>query len=124
MRATVAAVAASGEAEFGATAARLGETVDALEQASAYLGRALGADVASALAGATPYLRLFGLALGGICLAKAGLAALSQPAERGRIGLARFFAEKLATAAPGLAHSIQSGAASLAGCEAILAETA
>jgi alkylation response protein AidB-like acyl-CoA dehydrogenase len=124
MRAIVAAVAASDEAEFGATAARLGEAVDALEQASAYLGGALGADLASALAGATSYLRLFGLALGGVCLAKAGLAALSQPAERGRIGLARFFAEKLATAAPGLARSIQSGAASLAACEAVLAENA
>ena len=56
MRAVVAAVAASGEAEFGATAARLGEAVDALEQASAYLGGALGADLASALAGATSYL--------------------------------------------------------------------
>jgi alkylation response protein AidB-like acyl-CoA dehydrogenase len=124
MRAVVAEVAASGEAEFGATAARLGEAVDALDEASAYLGGALGADVASALAGATPYLRLFGLALGGVCLAKAGLAARSRPAERGRIGLARFFAEKLATAAPGLARSIQSGAAALDGCEAILAESA
>jgi alkylation response protein AidB-like acyl-CoA dehydrogenase len=124
MRAVVAAVAASGEAEFGATAARLGEAVDALEQASAYLGGALGGDLASALAGATSYLRLFGLALGGICLAKAGLAALSQPAERGRVGLARFFAEKLATAAPGLARSIQSGAAPLASCDAVLAESA
>jgi alkylation response protein AidB-like acyl-CoA dehydrogenase len=123
MRAVVAAVAASDEAEFGATAARLGEAVDALEQASAYLG-ALGADLASALAGATSYLRLFGLALGGACLAKAGLAAVGQPAECGRIGLARFFAEKLATAAPGLARSVQSGAAALAGCEAILAENA
>jgi hypothetical protein len=124
MRTVVAAVAASGEAEFGATAARLGEAVDALEAASAYLGGALGADLASALAGATSYLRLFGLALGGVCLAKAGLAALNQPTERGRIGLARFFAEKLATAATGLSDSIQSGAAPLAGCEAILAETA
>jgi hypothetical protein len=49
---------------------------------------------------------------------------LSRPAERRRIGLARFFAEKLATAAPGLARSIASGAAPLAGCEAILAESA
>ena len=56
-------------------------------------------------------------------LAKAALAALSRPAERGRIGLARFFAEKLATAAPGLAHSILSGAAPLDGCAAMLAES-
>jgi alkylation response protein AidB-like acyl-CoA dehydrogenase len=124
MRETIAEVAASGEPEFGATAARLGEAVDALEQASAYLGGTLGADMAAALAGATPYLRLFGLALGGVCLARAGLAARTQAAERGRIGLARFYAEKLATAAPGLARAIISGAAPLQACDAILAETA
>ena len=124
MRGVIAEVAASGEAEFGATPARLGEAVDALEQASRYLGEALGRDLSSALAGATPYLRLFGLALGGVCLAKAGLAARRLPAERGRIGLARFFAEKLATAAPGLAQTILSGAAPLDGCAAILAENA
>ena len=61
---------------------------------------------------------------GGVCLAKSGLAARRLPAERGRIGLARFFAEKLATAAPGLAQTILSGAAPLDGCASILAESA
>ena len=44
--------------------------------------------------------------------------------ELGRVGLARFFAEKLATAAPGLARAIASGAMPLEPYEAILAESA
>jgi hypothetical protein len=129
MRAIVAELAERGEAGFGASAERLGEAVDALERATAYLRDALGADLDSALAGASAYLKLFGLALGGACLAKAGLAAQDLAAQgdetqRGRIGLARFFAEKLATAAPGLARSILSGAGALEPYEAILTETA
>ena len=129
MRAIVADVAERGEAGFGDTAPRLGEAVDALERATLAMCDALGADPASALAGATPYLRLFGLALGGACLAKAGLAAQDLAArgdasERGRIGLARFFAEKLATAAPGLAQAILSGAGALETYQAILTEAA
>ncbi len=129
MRAIVAEVAERGDAGFGATAALLGEAIDALENASAAMRDALGADPAAALAGATAYLRLFGLALGGACLAKAGLAAQDLAAagddsQHGRIGLARFFAEKLATAAPGLARSILSGARALANYEIILGETA
>ena len=44
--------------------------------------------------------------------------------ELGRVGLARFFAEKLAPAAPGLARAIASGDAPLKPYEAILAEPA
>jgi len=89
----------------------------------------LASDPNSALAGATQYLRLFGLTLGGACLAKAGLAAEALAAkgdesELGRVGLARFFAEKLAVAAPGLARAIASGAMPLEPYEAILAESA
>jgi hypothetical protein len=129
MRAIVAEFAKRGEAGFGASAATLSEAVDALERATAYLREALGADADSALAGASAYLRLFGLALGGACLAKAGLAAQDLAArgdetQRGRIALARFFAEKLATAAPGLERSICSGAGALEPYESMLAETA
>jgi len=129
MRAIVAELAERGEAGFGASAERLGEAVDALERATAYLRDALGADLDSALAGASAYLKLFGLALGGACLAKAGLAAQDLAArgddtQRGRIALARFFAEKLATAAPGLERSIRSGAGALEPYESMLAETA
>ena len=98
-------VAAKGGAGFGATAERLAEASDALEDSTRLMLDWLASDQNSALAGASQYLRLFGLTLGGACLAKAGLAAEALAAdgdesELGRVGLARFFAEKLATAAP------------------------
>ena len=89
----------------------------------------IAADQNSALAGASPYLRLFGLTLGGACLAKAGLAAeaLAEQGDRASSGGSvspAFFAEKLATAAPGLARAIASGGAPLESYEAILADSA
>ena len=72
----------------------------------------------TALAGATPYLRLFGLVLGGACLARSALAASAalkagetDPAHAGRIALARFYAENLMTAAEGLEQSVVAGGA-------------
>ncbi len=62
---TIAArVEAEGGAEFGATAARLSEAASALESSTNYLLGALAGNPEAALAGASPYLRLFGLALG------------------------------------------------------------
>src|SRR6202020_465783 len=123
------AVSAQGGAGFGATATRLQEAAVALEESTATMQQWLASDPNSALAGATQYLRLFGLTLGGACLAKAGLAAETLAAngdtrEVGRGGLARFFAEKLAVAAPGLARAIASGDMPLEPYEAILAESA
>jgi acyl-CoA dehydrogenase len=114
MRAVQGEVATRGGRGFGATAARLGQAIDAFESATRFLLEARGAPQ-DALAGASPYLRLFGLARGTACLAKAGLAAetlakAGDASDLGRVGLARFFAEKIATGAPGLAASIVSGA--------------
>ena len=64
----------------------------------------------AALAGATPYLRLFGLASGGAYLARAALAAGRAGDADAPIALARFFAENLAVAASGLADAITTGA--------------
>jgi alkylation response protein AidB-like acyl-CoA dehydrogenase len=111
-------VAEEGGADFGATAARLREAAAALEGATAYLLKTLAADPAAALAGASPYLRLFGLTLGAACLAKAGLAR----DEAGRVALARFFAEKILPAAAGLASAVQSGA--IAGAAEALGDAA
>ena len=130
IREIAGAVAGRGGAGFGLTAERLAEAADALEESTRLMLDWLATDQNSALAGASQYLRLFGLALGGACLAKAGLAAEALAAEwddeseLGRVGLARFFAEKLATAAPGLARAIASGAMPLEPYEAILAESA
>ena len=61
------------------------------------LGLLRAGKTAEALAGATPYLRHFGLAAGGADLAKAALASVADggPAIGVRIGTARFFAERL-----------------------------
>jgi acyl-CoA dehydrogenase len=129
IRAVARDVAARGGAGFGATAARLNEAADALEKTTRMMQSWLGGDQNSALSGASHYLRLFGLTLGGACLAKAGLAAEALAAngdrhELGRVGLARFFAEKVAVAAPGLAQAIASGGGAFEAYEAILAESA
>src|ERR1043166_554643 len=57
LRGTVQQVAASNAPAFGETAARLHEAVDSLERATQWLLAQKGSD--EALAGATPYLRLF-----------------------------------------------------------------
>jgi hypothetical protein len=130
IKAMAARVEAEGGAEYGATAARLSEAANALEGATDYLLGALVNNQEAALAGASPYLRLFGLALGGACLAKAALAAQQLAAEAGgasaagRVALARFFAEKLTPAAQGLARSVEAGADSFGDINAALGEAA
>ena len=124
MREIARGVSESGARQFGETAIRLGDAIDALERATRYLREALALNPYAALAGATPYLKLFGLTLGGACLAKAALAALQRNRDDapGRLGLARFFAEKLLPVAGGLATGIASGSAALEGYQDALAE--
>jgi acyl-CoA dehydrogenase len=129
IRAIAEAVEERGAETFGATAPRLIEAADALDQATRDMQRWLAGDQESALAGASQYLRLFGMTLGGACLAKAGLAAEALAAdgnrsEVGRVGLARFFAEKLLPVAPGIACAIASGAEPLQSYETVLADSA
>jgi acyl-CoA dehydrogenase len=109
---TVAEVKASNRPEFGRMGERLGAAVDALAVASRWLGGALQKSPDAALAGAQPYLRLFGLAAGGVYLARGALAVVREGGtdSAGRIAIARFFAENLATAAPGLADTVTTGA--------------
>jgi len=123
------AVGERGGETFGGTAYRLTQAAEALELATRQMLGWLRTAPDSALAGASPYLRLFGMTLGGACLAKAGLAAEALAAggdrsELARVGLARFFAEKLLPVTSGLAQAIASGAAPLKGYEAVLADTA
>ncbi len=76
LRATVAEVEASNDPAFGATGRCLGDTVQQLDRATSWLLTKIEREPDTALAGATPYLRLFGLAAGGCALAKDALAAL------------------------------------------------
>jgi alkylation response protein AidB-like acyl-CoA dehydrogenase len=120
MRATAQKLVGINNPAFGQMAARLRDAVEALDRATQYMLGALSDQPRDALAGATPYLRLFGVAQGTAALAEMALAAQAQsgngdadPAHAGRIGLARFFAENIATGASGLETAITAGAASV-----------
>ena len=97
-------VQATNDPAFGATALRLTEAIDALERATDWLLARLSSDTRAALAGATPYLRLFGNAAGGALLANEALAAIRLANGNGadRIATARFFAENIAAQCAGL----------------------
>jgi alkylation response protein AidB-like acyl-CoA dehydrogenase len=120
LRGAVKQVAASNAPGFGDTAARLRDAVDSLERATKWLLAQKGAD--TALAGATPYLRLFGNAAGGCLLAEQALAALRSGDGAARTGLARFFADNIAVQASGLERSVTEGAESIVNAHAALAE--
>jgi alkylation response protein AidB-like acyl-CoA dehydrogenase len=121
LRETVKAVQASNAPAFGETATRLGEAIDSLERTTQWLLSQKTSD--TTLAGATPYLRMFGHAAGGCMLADQALAALRESGDApSRIALARFFAENIAVQAPGLERSVTEGAESITGAEAALAE--
>jgi acyl-CoA dehydrogenase len=93
---------------------RLTDTVTALAEASKWMAVQLANNPDAALAGATPYLRLFGLAAGGTYLARGALAAVRDGSGGAQhVALARFFAENLATAAPGLKETVVGGADSM-----------
>ena len=112
LKATAQEVRASNVPAFGRMGERLAESITALEQATTWLLQTLPKNPDAALAGATPYLRLFGLASGGTYLARAALSAsLSGGATAAHeIALARFFAENLCVVSSGLAVSVVEGA--------------
>ncbi len=121
LRGTVSAVKASNAPAFGETAARLDEAVDSLDRATSWLLAQKSPD--AALAGATPYLRLFGHAAGGCMLADQAIAAMRETGDgAGRTALARFFAENIAVQASGLERSVTEGAGSITGAQAALAD--
>ncbi len=95
---------------LGEAAGYLRDAVDDLAVTTDFLQAATGegrTDVA--LAGATPYLRLFALASGGVHLARA---ALIDPSPQ-RIALLRFFAENIAPETEALRSGITTGAEGL-----------
>jgi acyl-CoA dehydrogenase len=120
LRRTVSAVKESNAPGFGESAARLGEAVDSLERATQWLLAQKTSDVT--LAGATPYLRMFGNAAGGCLLADQALAALRSGDGAARTALARFFAENIAVQASGLERSVTEGGDSIVGAAAALAD--
>lgn len=111
-------VKATNDPAFGATATKLGAALDDLEHATTWLLAQLASAPDNALAGATPYLRLFGNTAGACLLAQEALAALrvgDSGAARAteRVSLARFCAENIAVQSGGLASAVTEGAASV-----------
>ena len=120
LRRTAANVKASNAPAFGETAARLGEAIDGLERATQWLLTQKNSP--AALAGATPYLRLFGNAAGGCMLADQALAAVRESGDAApRVALARFFAENIVVAAPGLERAVIDGGQSVLTADSALA---
>ena len=115
-------VASSNEPAFGRTVEGLQAAISDLEAATEWLLKAQAEGrVAEALAGATPYQRLFGLVLTGVYLAKGALA----PAEDGkgahRMALCRFAVENLLPETGALNRQVVEGAASLEAARSVLA---
>jgi len=123
LSAIVDEVEASNDPAFGSTAAKLREGLAALERASNWLLQRLPNQPNDALAGATPYLRLFGSALGGCMLASEALAARTMEgigdAQR-YVTLARFFAENVTVQATALERTVTEGADAVTGADAVL----
>lgn len=126
-RRTVKQLKLSKEKSLGGSIARLEAGIGVLERTSKYLLETLGNDQAAALAGATPYLRIFGLVAGAHYLMEMALAAAAlraggdaDPAHAARIEIARFFAENLLPAASGLEAVVITGAGSVLQSEAAL----
>ena len=117
-------VEASNDPAFGTTGAKLRDALAALDRTSHWLLEKLGKAPNEALAGATPYLRLFGSTLGGCMLASQALAArdlgdtLGDPKRF--VTLARFFAENVAVQATALEHVVVDGADAVIGADEVL----
>jgi acyl-CoA dehydrogenase len=126
------------EPSFGHMGERLSAALSDLESATGHILAELeSGNAANTLAGASPYLNLFGLAAGGALLAKGALAAraLDQHGPRadmaaaGRrpraarfLAVARFFAERLAPQTAALRIAITDGAESLISADSSLFE--
>jgi len=121
MRGIVGEVERANTPGFGHAAARLGAAVDSLERATEWMLGAIGGKPADALAGATPYLKLFALAQGGTGLAKKALATRSEAEGTADLATARFYAECIATEAPALELAVTEGAGAVADAAAVFA---
>jgi acyl-CoA dehydrogenase len=115
-------VEASNDPAFGTTGARLRDALASLERSSRWLLERVTSAPNDALAGATPYLRLFGSTLGGCMLAGEALAArsLGEGDPQRYVTLARFFAENISVQAPSLERTVMDSAEAVNGADAVL----
>jgi len=108
-----AGLAAAGD-PFTTMRTRLAAALGALEEATGWISSV--DDPRDALAGATPYLRMFGTVAGGAYLARLALAAAGagdDPWLAAKVATARFYAERILPTAAGLLDAVRAGVAGL-----------
>ncbi len=124
LSAIVSKVEASNDPAFGTTGAKLRDAVASVERTSKWLLEKIATAPREALAGATPYLRLFSVTLGGCSLANEALAARNDESVQGDAGryatLARFFAENVTVQSGALERSVIDSADALNAADAVL----
>ena len=118
--ATIKQVEASNDPAFGTAGTKLRDALGALERASKWLLDRVTSKPNDALAGATPYLRLFGATLGGCMLAGEALAAKAAGDGERYVTLARFFAENVSVQAGSLEKTVTDSAEAVNGADAVL----
>jgi hypothetical protein len=104
--------------DLGQMAPYLEDAIEALQTASVWVSGNEGEKLADTAAGATPYLRMFGLTIGGTLLARQAAEAArrleageGEPAFlKAKIATARFYMEQLLPAAPALLGPVTRGA--------------
>jgi alkylation response protein AidB-like acyl-CoA dehydrogenase len=118
LRALDPVLAAQSGAVFAAIRSYLTPAIAALEEATSWIVENWDSDPAATIAGAVPYLKLFGTVAGGAVMARAALAAQSrldrQQGEPGfnkaKIATAVFYAEQYLPGAAGLVPAVRGGA--------------
>ncbi|WP_298261784.1 acyl-CoA dehydrogenase [Bradyrhizobium sp.] len=122
LKGIVGRVEASNDPAFGTTPAKLRDALGSLERTSRWLLERVTSAPNEALAGATPYLRLFGATLGGCMLANEALAArgISEADPQRYVTLARFFAENVSVQAGALERTVMDSADAVNGADAVL----
>jgi alkylation response protein AidB-like acyl-CoA dehydrogenase len=124
LSAIVGKVEASNDPAFGTTGTKLRDALGSLDRTSRWLLERVASAPNEALAGATPYLRLFGSTLGGCMLAGEALAMRDLGESAGDpqryVTLARFFAENISVQAPALERTVMDSAEAVNGADAVL----
>ncbi len=122
---TVSKVEASNDPAFGTTGVKLRDALGSLERTSKWLLEKIASAPNDALAGATPYLRLFSTTLGGCMLANEALAARKDGAVQGDaqryVTLARFFAETITVQSGALERAVIDSAGAVNSADAVFA---
>jgi acyl-CoA dehydrogenase len=127
LRASVADLSASNHPELGGSGTTLAATVDSLERATDWVRDRVNTQPETALAAATPYLRLVALAAGGCALGEEAIAAQRLETEHGeaadaaeKIALASYFAQNLAVDSAGLERAVIDGSGTVTAAAAAL----